>query len=450
MKNNKTLIIIAVVLLNVLVVFMIGQTLLGKTSEFDQTINEARQYAKQELCGKAIDKYNEALVIKDDFEVQLEMLKVYEKGLDIGEFSDSYSIVEFVNTMVNTYREEPKAYEAACELFIKYNKFEDCAKLLMTARDLNVTSEKIEEYRQQVRYKYTKIFSMYTGVLPEFDGMYSIETNGEYTYLNDEASPDVDGIFSYATSFSEGYAFVKVDQLDGTEKSFVINKEGQRQVYLNDVEISTGVGKAKDKNNKDILLLAGKVGDKYKYFDMTGKSVLGEYKFAGRFRNNVAAVEESEGKWKLINGEGKPIVDKVFSDVILNEFDECAPKGLIFAKEGEKYHIYDLEGKQVGKFACDDAKAFVDDYAAFKNGEMWGFVDAKGEIVIEPQYEDAKSFSNLMGAVKLGGRWSFINPKNEVVIEETFEDVGYLSNKGICFAKDDGYWSSLKMYYTGK
>ena len=65
MKNNKALIIVAVVLLNVLVVFMIGQSLLGKTSQYDKTLNEARSLAEQELCSKSIAKYNEAIIIKD-------------------------------------------------------------------------------------------------------------------------------------------------------------------------------------------------------------------------------------------------------------------------------------------------------------------------------------------------------------------------------------------------
>lgn len=450
MKNNKVFIIITVVLLNVLVVFMIGQSLLGKTSEYDKTLAEARALAEQELCGKAIEKYNEALIIKDKLDVRLEMISVYEKGIDIGELVNTYDVFTAVITMVDIYREEPKAYEAACEFLLKYNRYEDCANILMTARDLKITTDKIEEYRNKVRYQYTKYFGMYTEVLPSFNEMYTVNTTDGYTFLNDEGSPDFNGSFIYASSFSEGYAFVKTVHPDGTEKSILINKEGQRQAYFDGVEMSTGVGKAKNKNGDDIILLAGKSGEKYKYYDINGKEIFGAYKFAGRFRNNVAAVEESEGKWKLINGEGQPIVDTVFSDVILNEFDECAPKGLIFAKSGEKYHIYNLEGKQVGDFACESAKAFVDKYAAFKNGDLWGFVDSTGRVIIEPQYEDAKSFSNSMGAVKLGGVWSFINPQNEVAIQETFDDVDYLNDKGICFVKVDGYWSYLKMYYTGE
>ena len=64
-----------------------------------------------------------------------------------------------------------------------------------------------------------------------------------------------------------------------------------------------------------------------------------------------------------------------------------------------------MNAKKIGNFSCDGAKAFVDEYAAFKQGDLWGFVDSKGKIIIKPQYEDAKSFSNGMGAVKLADGW---------------------------------------------
>ncbi len=450
MKNNKALIIIGVILLNILVVFMIGQSLMGKTSQYELLLTDARSLAEQELCSKSIAKYNEAIMVKDTLDVRLEMIDVYEKGIDIGEFTNTYDVITAVTTIVDSYRQEARAYEAACELLLKHNKYEECAKILMQARDLKVTSEIIEEYRGQVRYQYTKYFAMYTEVMPVFNGMYTVKTENQYTFLNDEGSPDFDGTFIEASSFSEGYAFVTGSHPDGTIKSFIINKDGERQVYLNGVETSSGVGRAKNAEGNDVLLLACKIGEKYKYFDINGKEVFGDYVFAGRFRNNVAAVMVSDGHWKLIDGTGAAITDISFTDVVLNEFDECAAKGFIIAKAGQKYHIYNLKAEQISDFSCDGAKAFVDEYAAFKNGDLWGFVDTQGTVLIQAQYKDAKSFSNRMGAVKTGEGWVFINPENEIVIQETFEDVDYLNDKGICFVKSDGYWSYLKMYYTGK
>ncbi len=450
MKNNKVLIIVGVILLNIMVAFMIGQSLLGKTSQYDKTLAEARTFAQNELCSKSIDKYNEVLIIKDTLDVQLEMLEVYEKGIDIGEFTDTYDIFSSVTIMVDNYRDDAIAYESACDLFFKYGKYEECANILMKARDLHVTSEKIEEYREQIRYQYTKYFSMYTDLLPMFDGVYTVKAEDTYTFLNKEGSPDFEGGYLYSSSFSEGYAFVKGIHPDGEDRTFLINKEGKRQVYFDGVETSSGVGKAKDADGNAVYLLSCKVGDVYKYYDVNGKEVFGEYSFAGRFRNNVAAVKEKDGSWKLINGSGEAITDIKFTDVVLNEFDECAPKGIIIANSGDGYRLYDLSINQISGFVCDGAKAFVDDYAAFKKGELWGFVGTDGTVLIDPQYDDAKSFSNLMGAVKNGEMWSFINPDNEVVIPEEFEDVDYLNDKGVCFVKFDGYWSYLKMYYYGK
>ena len=455
MKNNKILIIVGVILLNVVVIFMISQSLFGKTSQYDKTLIEARTYYEQELCSKALAKYNEVITMKDTLEVRLEMLELYEKGIDIGEFVSTYEIFTAVDTMVQTFREEPVAYEKACELLLKYEKYEECAKILMFARDQKVTSEKIEEYRNLVRYQYMKNFSTYTEVESCFNGMYKVLAENEYTYLTDEASPDFKYTYSDASSFSEEYAFVKGAHPDGKERSFVINKAGERQAYLDGVDSSSGVGRAKSKDGENIYLLSCKIGNVYKYYDINGKEMFGEYAFAGRFRNNVAAVMESEGVWKLIDGTGKEISEQTFTSVALNEFDECAAKGYIFAKSGDKFnlYVYDVEKetvKPVDGFSCDDVKPFWGKYAAFKSGDLWGFVDTTGKVIIEPQYEDAKSFSNSLGAVKIGGEWNFINPNNDIVIQETFEEVDYLNDKGICFVKDDGYWSYLKMYYTGE
>lgn len=449
-KSNKILIIIGVILLNVLVLYMIGQNLMGKTSEYDEFLAEARNYAKEELCSKSIEKYEDALAIKDTLDVCLEMIPVYEKGINNGEFGNVYNIVSTLRYIIRDYRNDAAAYEEACDFFLRYEKYEECADALIQARDLNITSEKIEKLRSDVRYQYQKNYSMYDTVLPCYDGYYTVSKNGAFLHLDDEASPYSGASYTYLSSFSEGYAFAKSDYYDGTEKSFIINENEQRQVYLENVESSSGAGVGKDENGNQILLLSCKIEDKYTYYNINGEKAFGEYVFAGRFRNNVAAVMKSEGEWKLIDGTGEAITDETFTDVVLNEFDECAPKGIIIANNGEGYHLYNHKGEQIGDFVCDGAKAFVDSYAAFKKGERWGFVDVEGNVVIDASYDDAKSFSNQMGAVKNGETWFFINSDNEITVEETFEDVDYLNSKGICFVKINGYWCNLKFYYTGK
>lgn len=449
-RNNKILIIIGVLLMNVFVLYMIGQSFLGGTSEYEKALAEARTYAEKELCSKAIDKYNDAIAIKDTLDVRIEMIGVYEKGMNIGEFVNTYDIFNAVKYITEDYREDAAAYEQACDFFLRYGKYDECATALMQARELKVTSDKISEQREQVRYKYERRYSMYETVLPCFDGYFAVSAEGEYSYLDEEASPCSDGAYTYLSSVSEGYAFAKATHPDGTEKSFIIDTEEQRQVYIDGAESSSGIGAGVDADGERVLLLSCRIGDRYKYFRADGGEAFGDYVFAGRFRNNVAAVKDGENSWRLINGTGNAVTETVFTDVVLNEFDECAPKGIIIADDGSGYRLYSHEGKPIGDFTCDGAKAFVDGLAAFKSGDKWGFVDAEGNIVISAQYDDARSFSNGMGAVKNGEDWSFINSKNETVIEEKFEDVGYLNAEGVCFVKIDGYWSELEFYYTGE
>ena len=241
---------------------------------------------------------------------------------------------------------------------------------------------------------------------------------------------------------------MRVGEEQGDFRSYVIDKSGVRQCYLDGVTESSGVGVGGKKDDKNVLLLAGKKDGRYQYYDMTGTVLFGDYLFAGRFRNNIAAVQEAEGQWKLINSEGKAIIDTVFEDVILNEFDECAPKGMIFAKSEGKYRLYNMKGEQVGDFTCDDAKPFIESVSAFCVDGKWGFVNAQGQVVIEPQYEDAKAFSMGIAAVKVNGSWDFINEAGEVVIDGDYEEAGHLFKGGKCFVKMNGRWAVLHMYYT--
>ncbi len=446
-NNNKLLIIIGIIVMNVLVVYMSVQAFMGQTSDFEANLQQAREYANANLCQKSIEAYNQALFYEDSMDVRIEMLEVYDKAIQIGEYKKSNSLFLKVSELTELYPKAPKAYEAACAFMVKYEKYDTCAELLMKADDLYVTSEELNKILAQVRYQYKLTHTMYSEITSYYNNSYNSITNDIYTMLDGELTEIGGGNFNYASGFSENYAFVRLGTTDSNFTSFVIDKKGVRQCYLDGVTESSGVGRGNDKEGNVVLLLAGKKGNTYQYYNMKGEAVFGNYVFAGRFRNNVAAVQETAGAWKLIDTAGNPIVDTVFEDVILNEFDECAPKGYIWAKTGGKYYLYDMHGKQIGNFSCDYARAFIDDVTAFRSGELWGFVNGKGEVVIEPQYEDAKAFSCGIAGVKIQGGWKFVDQTNAVAIDGMYEDAGYLSSNGKCFVKNNGKWAVLNMYY---
>lgn len=448
MKSNKLLIVVAILLLNVLVVYMVGQNLLGKASDYEIKLEEARNLAESDLCVRAIKAYEEALGYEDTLDIRLELLTVYEKALETGEYSRSNSLYSKVAGITEVYPKESKAYEAACQFLMKYEKYDTCAELLMKAKEVHVFSDELDSILKEVRYKHKISYTTYSQISTLYNDSYLVEVDGIYNHLDMETNTLRDGNYSYASGYSEGYAFVRVGEEQGDFRSYVIDKSGVRQCYLDGVTESSGVGVGGKKDDKNVLLLAGKKDGRYQYYDMTGTVLFGDYLFAGRFRNNIAAVQEAEGQWKLINSEGKAIIDTVFEDVILNEFDECAPKGMIFAKSEGKYRLYNMKGEQVGDFTCDDAKPFIESVSAFCVDGKWGFVNAQGQVVIEPQYEDAKAFSMGIAAVKVNGSWDFINEAGEVVIDGDYEEAGHLFKGGKCFVKMNGRWAVLHMYYT--
>lgn len=457
MKNNKILIIIMVIVLNLISVVSVCQSAIGGNNKYNNAIESARKLSEQSLCSQSIEKYNEAVAIKDTPELRNEMLAVYEKGIDSGEFDQMYDIFVSVKGILDVYPKDSNMYAAVCKFLIKYEQYEDAVTLLKKAKSIKIFNDELDEITDSVRFIYKMNYSMYSGVKKASDGIFTVQNENSYSFIGDSSEANLGGGYSYASTFSEGYAFVKKTNADGKEATFIIDKNGVRQFYLsNDVISSSGAGKCYDANGKEILLYSCLEGDKYQYYNSDGESVLQQYSFAGRFKNGVAAVEESEGKWHIIDGTGKYISDIVFSDVILNDSDECAPGGLIIAAVNGKYKIYHLSNDksmnfsitEVENFSCDGADAFAGGYSAFKSGGLWGYVDSDGKIVIEPQYEAAKSFSNGMAAVFSDESWNFINSENKKVITENFEDANYLSDSGKCFVKKDGYWSYIEMYYV--
>ncbi len=448
MKNNKVLIIVAVVLINILAVYMIGQSFLGKASEYDKAVSEAQTFVEQKLYSKAIDKYNEALNHEDTIELRIEMLDVIQQGLDFGEFTDLNKLYDSAEEMVEMYPDNVTAYEKLCGIYLENGEYEDCVEMLLQAKGLKIKSDTLSAITEEVRYMYDLDYTTYVNVSQLYGNSYLIELeDNKYAYLNKEGVNAFSQSFIEASSFNLGYAYIKTTDKEGNLISTIINGSGQRQIYLPEVEYSSGVGQANTADGQDLLLISGNVGDRYKYYTLDGKETLEEYYFAGRFRNNVAAVQESEGEWYLINGQGEKILDTAFEDVILNEFDECAAKGNIFAKSEGKYRMYTSKGEQIGDFECDDAKSFVDGYAAFKSNDLWGYVDYNGNVVIAPQYEDANSFSCGIAAVKMGEYYNYINTSAEIVIEGNFEEAGFFGANGMLYVKVNGRCACLKMYY---
>lgn len=436
MKLNKSLIAVLVIVFLILAVVVAAPKMFAGNDDYDAALQQARSYYERDLCKLAMNAYDEAMTIEDSIDLRVEMAQVYYRGFQNGEFDSFYKLSDFLYQMIDDYREEPIGYETALTIFAELEETEDCVTVLYQAEDLGVVSEKISQFREEIRYLCDLDLSYYDEVSFVPNNTYLLVTEN-YAIRNANLKSVTGAMYEYATPMIDGYAVVK-----SNERVYVVSEENTRYTYLpDDVVFSTGYGQD---------LIGCQVGETYSYYDMNGQKLFGQYAFAGRFANGIAAVQTEKG-WQIINREGDPVVNTYFEDVKLSQSHSCAQFGFVIAKTNGKYHLYDAAMTQLSTTGFDDADVFYtgDGLAACKVGEKWGFMNTSGEIVIKPVYDDARSFSYGLAGVKQGDFWSFINTEGEIVITGEFTDTNYFNNAGGCFVKvDDMFWQYLVRYYN--
>lgn len=192
-----------------------------------------------------------------------------------------------------------------------------------------------------------------------------------------------------------------------------------------------------------------KVGSHWGYLSTSDGSFLisPTYLQAREFREGVAAVEVTSGKWRFINKNGKKNMLRDFSfaysfldgraiameeggfyGVINHRGDWILPPkfGAIFPFSAQeknyvvgkvdrnKYHfipfyeIVNSTGLAISSFKVEEAKIFQESGAPVKQDGHWGYVDAMSNWVITPQFEDVQAFRSFVAPAKKDGLWGII------------------------------------------
>jgi WG containing repeat len=151
---------------------------------------------------------------------------------------------------------------------------------------------------------------------------------------------------------------------------------------------SNGLGK---------IFIDGKAG----FINTEGKIVIQpQFKYAGRFSENLAPVEFENGKWGYINKKGETVIKPEFDWALI--FREG--RALIQVKE--KWGFIDLTGKIIIKPQFTHANSFSEDLAMVQvwgNDELYekdfkvlktGYIDKFGTWIIEPTWDGGDDFQN--------------------------------------------------------
>lgn len=257
--------------------------------------------------------------------------------------------------------------------------------------------------------------------------------------------------------FDAGYSQMSVSQ-DGTS-CFVCDQNGvwtrvdiaQNLLARNpDVDFSY-VGRL-SVNNIATAIVDGKycfINDKMKVSDL-------EWEEAGTFRDGINAVKRN-GKWALVTTQTwGDVTEFPYVDIQRNSQDCCVADGYAVVADERGYYVISAEDfLPVSENIFEEMKAFeCSQPAAYRSGETWGFVNRNGEVYLEACYEDAKSYINGYAAVKQGGLWGYIDRDGTMAVEPQFQDALNVMENGYAYVKNEfGYWDYViidRLYYADR
>ncbi|WP_102028112.1 WG repeat-containing protein [Salirhabdus sp. Marseille-P4669] len=280
----------------------------------------------------------------------------------------------------------------------------------------------------------------------------------EYRYVNELGETVIEGPFSYANSFSEGFASVYDDDGNG----YFIDQSGEKQFEFDYVD----VGDFHDG-------LAGfseqvKEGDynlRYGFIDTDGDIAINPtYINVTNFSEGKALgiYPNTNGAWEL------HLIDKNGTTTVLKDVPVENVDGMTTFDQGvamvytssesftKDLYLIDLKGnvKHIQKY--EDIGILSEGlipvlYVNEAYGPVWGFIDGSGKEVIPPIYKSTNYFSEGIVAVQpwdqqpsndTPGQWVLIDRNGELVVDNSFDEIGIFRN-GLAAVKVDDLWGYI-------
>lgn len=430
MKNYRALVPIALVVLMILSWYMLTSEAIKTESTYNNYLTQARKYAEDGITKYAIENYNQALEIKDEPDVYVEVANYYKSQ----EKKDDY--LAWCEDFFESYPTEPKAYDCILDAYLTQKDYESCYDVLIIAEKRNISTDIIKKISDEIKFVFKLDFSSFDDVGVYSNNFCAVQSKGSWGFV------DRYGEQRIACRYTEVGAYTKSNfasvNIDGD--AYYIDKDGSKVLVSKDKYNSFGL-------LVDNIIAAEKTDGKYTYVNNEFKVLFGDYDYASTMNNGIAAVKNGK-HWQLINNEGKATSDAKFVDIKLDEKQIAYRNNCAFvATNSGKYIMVDSNGKKVGKLEFEDAKIFASESpAAVKIDGKWCFIDSKGSLISDKKYNDARSYVNGLAAVCIDGKWGFVDEKENIVIEPQFFNAKDFNEKGSCFVQTGDKWQLLKLY----
>ena len=435
MKRSHLLTIVLLVFL------MVAGWLNVLTADADAATNEqklhmesADKYFDKGLFWKAGQEYLEALSNTGTEENWQIMLDAFASSYAQGD--DCYTeYLSAAQAAVSAYRNNENFLMQLISLYTDDDNYAQALSILNQARNSGLESPAVLDKILEVSYAFELLWEDYDQIGSFTNGYISASSDGEYFYVDTTGSSErIRGISGLGPMGEDGIrTFVLEDKLTfqdeaGVPQGFVTGSIEEIGVYAEG-------------------LIPVKVNGSVSYYNLIGEKQFGSYERAGTFCLSRAAVCK-DNKWYLVDSTGS-LSDESFEDIVLNEDGTWTDNGIMLAKTGGKYRLYDTNLEPVCDGAWDAVDVVCKDSPiAFCVNGKWGYMDSEGTVLIEPAYTNAKSFSNGLAAVSNGSLWGFIDVNGNLVIDYQFQDADYFTEAGCCMVLTDTGWKMLSRYVT--
>ena len=383
--------------------------------KYNECISEAENSTTARLYEQAIEYYKKALEYKNSGSIYDKIKETYDMLYDEEHTAFIRNLyLEDMALASEAFPKKAEYWEMQVMLYMEANNFSKAYTAVNKAINNGAKSENLDSLYNQLLYMTKVDYKLYYDYKTALNGYISVFDGNNWIVLNETGE-----------AITSKYKF-KGLYVNNIDARILDSEEITRARFNFDVE-DAGFYNAK----ADLMPI--KIDGKWKYVNLDGDFLPGDFDIAGSFFGDEA-VACKNGKWVLIDKKGKQKPLDNFEDIKLDLYG-CHIQGeIIIAKENGKYSLYDLNLKKVGNFSADDIDICINgDLIAFKNGEKWGFVDTKGKVVVEPEYSRAKSFSNGYAAVCNNvGLWGFINSEFKLVIDYEYIDTLYFNSNETC------------------
>lgn len=372
---------------------------------------------------------------------------VLQRDLYLGLHKNS-QYESWLQKMISSYPEEEENYELLVKLYDANQDYQALSSCLdeytslwpdnQVIREIDEAYSKLYRYRETGYYDVTYISSSLVNVqMMEFE-------------LGNEDVPEVRRVLFDAEGFTifdadaqavsvseDGNSYFICDQ-DGF---WTLVDENLNLIARNDEVSFETIGRL----GTNGIAAAVIHGEKH-YINERMQISERVWEDCSNFSDGVAAVKQN-GRWALVTmGEISSVEEFPYLDIAINDSGACVENGMAVVADESGYYVLDVESrKPVFEARFEELKAWNSKQPiAYRKGKKWGFVYGNGEIMTEAMYEDARSYVNGYAAVKQNGLWGIVDKNNLMVIEPQFKEILDVLDSGYVYGRtQEGYWDQM-------